>query len=53
MPKGLAWDRNVRPTDDGQVTQVVMPGETNTNPYKFYYLNAMTIEATSLSEADL
>ena len=45
--------KDVRPTDDGQVTLVVMPGETNTNPYKFYYLNAMTIEATSLSEADL
>lgn len=37
--------RDVRPTADGQLTLIVMPGSRNSNPNSFYYLNALTIKA--------
>ncbi|MBP3711617.1 MAG: DUF4886 domain-containing protein [Bacteroidaceae bacterium] len=36
--------KHVRPTADGQLTLIVMPGAYNTNPNRFYYLNAITIK---------
>ena len=36
--------KNLRPTDDGQITLTVMPSSYNTSPNLFYYLNAMTIK---------
>ena len=36
--------KDIRPTSDGQVTIMVMPGARNNNPNSFYYLNAMTIK---------
>ena len=37
--------KDVRTTDDGQLTLTVMPGSFNNSPNRFYYLNAITIKA--------
>ena len=37
--------RGVRPSDDGRITLSVMPGARNTNPHRFYYLNAVIVRA--------
>ncbi len=37
--------KNVRPTEDGIIRLLVMPGNDNTNVYRFYYLNAVSIKA--------
>ena len=35
----------VRPDANGEIRLVVSPGDNNTNTYKFYYINALQIEA--------
>ena len=37
--------KNVRPSEEGTITIMAMPGPHNTTANKFYYLNAMTIKA--------
>lgn len=37
--------RSVHPSEDGRITLSVMPGTHNTNPHRFYYLNAVIVRA--------
>lgn len=37
--------KNVRPSEDGMIRIIVMPGPHNTNVNKFFYLNAITIKS--------